>query len=132
MTRKTFMKSMAAAAVPGALGGLAASPRSAAAQPAGGSSKVTPFKIRIDDAVLEDLKHRLAQTRFPDELDNVDWDYGTDLAYLKELVAYWRTKFDWRKQEERLNGFPQFKTEIDDSMSISFTSVPSMRTRCRC
>ena len=85
---------------------------------------MTPFKIRIDDAVLEDLKHRLAQTRFPDELDNVDWDYGTDLAYLKELVAYWRTKFDWRKQEERLNGFPQFKTEID-GLNVHFLHVRS-------
>ena len=119
MTRKRFMKSIAAA-VPG---GFAALPRSAAA-PAGGSSEVTPYKIQIDDAVLDDLNHRLARTRFPDELDNVGWDYGTNLAYLKELVAYWQTKFDWRKQEESLNGFPQFKTEVD-GLGVHFLHVRS-------
>jgi pimeloyl-ACP methyl ester carboxylesterase len=71
------------------------------------------FKINIDDSILEDLRLRLDRTRFPDQLDGVGWDYGTDLDYLKKLVHYWRTDFDWRKQERRLNEFPQFMTEID-------------------
>ena len=76
-------------------------------------SLVQPFSINVDDSVLEDLERRLAQTRFPDQLEGVGWDYGTDLAYLKELVEYWRGDFDWRRQERMLNQFDQFKTEID-------------------
>ncbi len=85
---------------------------------------MTSFKIRIDDSILEDLRVRLERTRFPDQLDGVGWDYGTDLAYLKELVQYWRTDFDWRKQERRLNEFPQFTTEID-GMNIHFIHARS-------
>jgi epoxide hydrolase len=74
---------------------------------------IVPFTIRVDDAVLTDLKQRLARTRFPGEITNSDWDYGTNLAYLKELVAYWRDRYDWRAAERRLNQFDQFKTNID-------------------
>jgi pimeloyl-ACP methyl ester carboxylesterase len=74
---------------------------------------IVPFKIRVDDAVLTDLQQRLARTRFPGEITNSDWDYGTNLAYLKELVAYWRDRYDWRAAERRLNQFDQFKTNID-------------------
>jgi pimeloyl-ACP methyl ester carboxylesterase len=63
--------------------------------------------------VLADLHERLARTRFPDELQGDGWTYGTNLAYLRELVTYWRDKFDWRAQERRLNQFEQFKTNID-------------------
>jgi len=74
---------------------------------------VRPFKIHVDDSVLTDLKQRLARTRFPGEITNSSWDYGTNLAYLKELVAYWRDKYDWRAAEHRLNQFDQFTTTID-------------------
>ena len=74
---------------------------------------VRPFKIHVDDAVLADLKQRLARTRFPGEIDGSSWDYGTNLAYLKDLVAYWRDKYDWRAAERRLNQFDQFTTTID-------------------
>jgi epoxide hydrolase len=74
---------------------------------------VVPFKIQVPDAVLSDLKLRLARTRFPGEIANSDWDYGTNLAYLKELVAYWQQTFDWRAAERRLNQFDQFTTTID-------------------
>jgi pimeloyl-ACP methyl ester carboxylesterase len=87
------------------------------AQGSGGSSPageaVVPFKIQVPDAVLTDLKDRLARARFPGEIPGAGWDYGTDLAYLKELVTYWRTRFDWRAAERRLNQFNQFKTTID-------------------
>ena len=72
-----------------------------------------PFKIRVSDAVLSDLKQRLTRARFADEIPGVEWDYGTNLAYLKTLVAYWRDNYDWRAQERRLNEFEQFKTNID-------------------
>src|SRR3954451_3323255 len=74
---------------------------------------IVPFKINVPDAVLRDLKERLARTRFPDQLQNVGWDYGTDPAYLKPLVEYWRDRFDWRAQEKKLNEFDQFTTTID-------------------
>jgi len=74
---------------------------------------IVPFKINVPDSVLRDLKERLARTRFPDQLQNVGWDYGTDPAYLKPLVEYWRDKFDWRAQERKLNEFDQFTTNID-------------------
>lgn len=73
-----------------------------------------PFKIEVPDEVLTDLRHRLAHARFPDEFANDDWNYGANLAYLKELCAYWRERFDWRKQEALLNSFAHFTTQIDD------------------
>ncbi len=72
-----------------------------------------PFKIRVDEAVLRDLKERLARARFPDQIEGAGWDYGVDLNYLKELVEYWRTRYDWRAQERKLNQFNHFKTNID-------------------
>src|SRR5215468_1167004 len=71
------------------------------------------FEIRVPDAVLADLRERLARTRWPDALPGSGWSYGTDLAYLKELCAYWRDGFDWRAQEAKLNRFAQFTTAID-------------------
>jgi pimeloyl-ACP methyl ester carboxylesterase len=74
---------------------------------------IVPFKIQVSDAVLTDLKERLGRTRFPGEIANSNWDYGTNLSYLKELVAYWRDRYDWRAAERRLNQFDQFTTNID-------------------
>ena len=76
--------------------------------------ETSPFKINIAQEILDDLKHRLKNTRWPDETVDSGWDYGTRFSYLKELVSYWESEFDWRKQEERLNSFPQFMTEIDE------------------
>jgi epoxide hydrolase len=78
-----------------------------------GQEAVVPFKIHVPDAVLADLEQRLARTRFPGEIAGSDWDYGTNLPYLKELVTYWRDRFDWRAAEQRLNQFDQFTTNID-------------------
>ena len=74
---------------------------------------VRPFKIDVPDSVLDDLRQRLAQTRWPDEIRASGWDYGSNLDYLKELVEYWRTGFDWRAQETFLNSFSQFKSQVD-------------------
>ena len=71
-----------------------------------------PFKIQVPDSVLEDLKQRLSRTRFPDQLEGADWTYGTELSYLRELVSYWRDKYDWRVHEAALNRFAHFKTEV--------------------
>ena len=93
--------------------------RQAGAQVAGAgaarssSEPIVPFKIHVPDEVLRDLKERLARTRFPDEIEGAGWEYGADLRYMKELVAYWRVKYDWRKHEAELNKFDQFTTNID-------------------
>ena len=73
---------------------------------------VQPFTIHIEDRVLDDLRRRLSQTRWPDELPNADWEYGTNLSYLRNLIEYWQHTFDWRKQEQALNAFHHFKAEI--------------------
>lgn len=75
---------------------------------------IRPFSIQVSDDALDDLQTRLNRARFPDELEGIGWEYGTDVAYLKELVTYWRDEFDWREQERNLNRLPQFKTRIDD------------------
>jgi pimeloyl-ACP methyl ester carboxylesterase len=74
---------------------------------------ITPYRIQVPDATLADLRQRLARARFADEFAAADWNYGTNLAYLQELVAYWRGTYDWRAHERRLNQFDQFKTTID-------------------
>jgi pimeloyl-ACP methyl ester carboxylesterase len=74
---------------------------------------VEKFEIRVSDDELEDLRERLARTRWPDQIPGSGWDYGTDLVYLQELCEYWREKFDWRPQEALLNRQEHFRTEID-------------------
>jgi len=73
---------------------------------------IRPFEIAVPDAVLADLATRLTRTRFPDQV-GTDWVYGTDVDYLRELVAYWRDEYDWRAQERRLNQVDHFKTQIN-------------------
>src|SRR6202158_1706294 len=75
---------------------------------------IQSFKIAIPKATLDDLRERLAHTRWPDEVEGAGWDYGTNLQYMKELTDYWQRQYDWRKHEAKLNTFTQFKAEIDD------------------
>ncbi len=82
------------------------------------------FRIAVPDAVLDDLHERLARTRFPNEIEGIGWDQGTPLAYLEELVAYWRDRYDWRAHEARLNAYDNFLTEID-GQRIHFMHVES-------
>jgi pimeloyl-ACP methyl ester carboxylesterase len=85
---------------------------------------VRPFKIKVDDEVLRDLKDRLTRTRFPDAIDGSGWEYGVDRDYMKGLVAYWHDKYDWRAQERELNKYDQFLTTID-GLDIHFLHVRS-------
>jgi pimeloyl-ACP methyl ester carboxylesterase len=73
---------------------------------------VKPFSLRIPDGAIADLRGRLARTRFPDEPPLEPWSTGTSLAYLKDLVKYWQSGFDWRAHEAKLNGFRQYKASI--------------------
>ena len=74
---------------------------------------VQPFTITIAQGILDDVHERLARTRWPDEVDGAEWDYGTNLAYLKTLVDYWQHHYDWRAQEAKLNHFAQFRAQTD-------------------
>src|SRR5439155_6721689 len=75
----------------------------------------SPFSVHFSDADLADLRERLARTRWPDQppdSESAAWAYGTDLRYLRELVAYWETGFDWRAQERILNQFSQYTVPL--------------------
>ncbi|MCX0241689.1 epoxide hydrolase family protein [Streptomyces drozdowiczii] len=83
-----------------------------------------PFRIDIPQAALDDLDRRIADARWPAELPGVRWDRGVPLEYLKDLADHWRTKFDWRAVEDRLNQVPQYVTEID-GVDVHFLHVRS-------
>ena len=72
-----------------------------------------PFRIDVPQRTLADLNDRLARTRWPGELEGAGWDYGTNLAYLKELVGYWQQGYDWRKHEADLNTFRHFRAPVN-------------------
>jgi len=77
------------------------------------STAIRPFRVDVPQADLDDLRDRLARTRWPDDYEGVGWDYGADLATMKELATYWRDGYDWRRQEAYLNSFPHFTAELD-------------------
>jgi microsomal epoxide hydrolase len=72
------------------------------------------FSIQIPEDVLIDLKYRLDHIRWPDQLENVAWERGTEKGYLQSLVSYWSEQYDWRAQEAELNRLPQFRCTVDD------------------
>jgi pimeloyl-ACP methyl ester carboxylesterase len=82
-----------------------------------------PFTISVEDAVLSDLRRRLDATRWPDEIPDSNWTFGTDLHYLKSLVDYWRSSYDWRRQEATLNSFRHF-TVLVDGIDLHFIHEP--------
>src|SRR5258708_18336540 len=73
------------------------------------------LKVDVPDQVLADLNSRLKTTRFPGEVPDTGWEYGTNLAYLKELIDYWRIQYDWRAHERQIHRFAHFKTVVDGS-----------------
>jgi pimeloyl-ACP methyl ester carboxylesterase len=85
-----------------------------------------PFRIEIAQADVDDLNTRLAATRWSPQLPGDGWRRGVPVSYLRELAEYWRTTYDWRAQEARLNEFPQFVTEIDGT-NIHFLHVRSAK-----
>src|SRR5260221_702535 len=85
---------------------------------------VTPFKVHVPQAALDDLKKKLANARWPDKEPVTDWSQGVPLAKAQALVEYWRNRYDWRRIENALNGLPQFRTQID-GLGIHFIHVRS-------
>jgi pimeloyl-ACP methyl ester carboxylesterase len=98
--------------------------RATEAGPRNVDDDIRPFRIAVPDSGLQDLRNRLAETRWPAELPDVGWSRGVPLGYLRDLADYWRTTYDWRAQEARLNAFPQFTTTID-GQTIHFLHVRS-------
>lgn len=85
---------------------------------------IRPFTFDIPEAAIDDLRRRLADTRWPEEETVSDWTQGSPLAYTQELCEYWRTQYDWRRCEKQLNSLPQFITEID-GLDIQFIHLRS-------
>jgi epoxide hydrolase len=88
------------------------------------TTEIRPFRIDIPQADLDDLRERLARTRWPDQLPGVGWTRGVPLDYLQGLAGYWADGYDWRRQEAKLNQYPQFTTTIDGA-NVHFLQVRS-------
>jgi pimeloyl-ACP methyl ester carboxylesterase len=84
-----------------------------------------PFTLHVADATIADLKTRLGLTRFPDAAPGEPWAFGSSVAYVRDLVAYWKDDFDWRMQEAALNAFPQFKAALHD-IDVHYLHVPGV------
>ncbi|KAK4695688.1 hypothetical protein P7C71_g2113, partial [Lecanoromycetidae sp. Uapishka_2] len=88
------------------------------------ASSIEPYTISVPEGKLQKLAQKLENTDFPDELDQAGWNYGAPLADVKRLTAYWKDKYDWRKQEAKINELPNFKTAIQvdgfESLDIHF------------
>ena len=87
-------------------------------------AEIRPFRVEVPEADLDDLRERLARTRWPAEPAGVGWSRGVPVDYLRELAEHWRTAYDWRRHEARLNQHPQFTTTIDGA-NLHFLHVRS-------
>jgi pimeloyl-ACP methyl ester carboxylesterase len=74
---------------------------------------IEPFSVRVQETVLSDLKARIRSTRWPEPAPGADWQQGTDITYLRRLLAHWADAFDWRARERELNEFAHFRAEIN-------------------
>lgn len=88
-----------------------------------GPKEVDQFRIEVADIELAGLRERLARTRTPDSVPGAGWRLGTDPVFLGGLLTYWQKTFNWRAQEARLNGFPQYNTVVD-GVPIHFVRCP--------
>jgi pimeloyl-ACP methyl ester carboxylesterase len=118
LSRKTNMTQ------PTTMDALAAIPETSASREAAGEDQVRTFRVHVPDALVADLRRRVAATRWPTKELVKDRSQGVQLATLKELARYWTTDYDWRKAEARLNALPQFVTKID-GVDIHFIHVKS-------
>lgn len=91
---------------------------------------IRAFDIDVPQAALDDLKERLARTRWPERETVDDWDQGIPLAYSQELAAYWRDEYDWRPVEARLNALPNYLATID-GLDIHFLHIRSTNPAAR-
>ncbi len=88
------------------------------------TAEIRPYRIDIPQAEIDDLRDRLARTRWAAELPGTGWERGTPTGYLRELASYWASEYDWRASEKELNAYPQFITSIDGA-DVHFLHVRS-------
>nr|CAD7394412.1 unnamed protein product [Timema cristinae] len=91
-------------------------------QPHNVDKSIRPFRINISQEVLDDLNTRLQHVKLTPPLEGIGFQYGFNTDYLKKVVDFWRTKYNWREREAYLNSFPQFKTQVD-GLDIHFLHV---------
>ncbi|MBG0850406.1 epoxide hydrolase [Streptomyces spinoverrucosus] len=94
------------------------------ALPTPSGDEIVPFKVRVPQSAIDDLRSRLAATRLPDRETAPGWVQGAPLSRVRDLIGYWHDHYDWRRLERRLNGLPQFRTTID-GLPIHFIHVRS-------
>jgi pimeloyl-ACP methyl ester carboxylesterase len=90
------------------------------------TAEIRPFRLEVPQADLDAVQDRLARTRFTADLPDAGWDYGVPVSEVRRLVEHWRTRYDWRRFEARLNAQPQFTTTID-GQNVHFLHVRSAR-----
>jgi pimeloyl-ACP methyl ester carboxylesterase len=121
LTRRAML---AASVVASAVGGFFAGGAHAQAEVGAGAPAVRPFRVKVPEADLVDLRRRILATRWPEKETVPDESQGVPLAMIRELARYWATDYDWRKCEAKLNARPQFITDID-GLDIHFIHVRS-------
>jgi hypothetical protein len=92
--------------------------------------KIEPFRIRIDDHDIEDLRRRLRETQWSQSVEGAGWEMGMDAAYLRSLSDYWRNQFDWRTVEVTLNRPPLFQARSDSRTDSSSSSSTTDTSAC--
>ena len=94
---------------------------------------IQPFRIEVRQEVLDDLRQRLARTRWVDDLGDAGWKYGLSIPYMRELVAHWHDHFDWREHEAAINRLHHFRVNLGDGLAAPSASSwrATMRPRCR-
>ena len=75
---------------------------------------IKPFKVNVSDDILKDIYNKVTKYSWHEMPDDGGWEYGTNLDYMKEISKYWVSKFDWRKQEAKINKYSNFITKVDD------------------
>jgi len=95
------------------------------------TNDVTPFKIHVPQAALNDVKKRLANARWPDKETVTDWSQGVPLAKAHALVEYWHTHYDWRRVESALNRLPQFRSQLTSRDSLHSRPIEATRMPCQ-
>ena len=83
-----------------------------------------PYTIHVEDAVLDDLRARIRNTRWPDQVPGIGWAQGTELDYLRGLLDYWADGFDWRARERELNAYRHHRVELD-GIRVHFVHAPA-------
>jgi Epoxide hydrolase N terminus len=122
--RKVIQMGVAAAAAYALRVGFAGMREVAAVATTTARTTVTPFRVTVPQAALDDLKWRLDRARWPERETEEGWSQGVPLDRLRRLVEYWRTGYNWRRFEAQINAFPQFRTEID-GLGLHFLHVKS-------